>query len=108
MTPPSWTDWATPSEFRIRVAPAAAEKLSPLPPETQSRLRQMLQDIAELADLVPPSVARSWRASEQGPQLLQLRLGKVDVRYSIAEDDRTLTIEHVIVPEEEEKMGQTA
>jgi hypothetical protein len=106
MTPPAWTDWATPSAFRICVAPAAAEKLTGLQPETQSRLRQMLQDIAELADLVPPSVARSWRASEHGPHLLQLRLGKVDVRYGISEEERTLTVEHVIVPEDDREMEQ--
>ena len=45
----------TESFFRIRVAPAAAEKLRDLPSETQLRLRHMLQDIAELTDLVPPS-----------------------------------------------------
>ena len=99
MTP--WTDWLTPSAFRIRVSAAASQKLLDLPAETQGRLRQMLQDIAELADLVPPSIARSWRASEQGPNLLQLRLGKVDVRYSISEDERTLTVEHVIAPDED-------
>jgi hypothetical protein len=106
MTPSPWTDWATRSAFRIRVAPAAAEKLHALPLDTQDRLRQMLQDIAELADLVPPSVARSWRVGENGANLMQLGLGKLDVRYSIAEDDRTLTIEHVIVPEDDKEMGQ--
>jgi mRNA-degrading endonuclease RelE of RelBE toxin-antitoxin system len=105
MTRPSWTDWGTPSAFRIRVSAAAAEKLHALPPETQDRLRQMLQDIAELADLVPPSVARSWRAGENGLNLMALKLGKLDVRYCIAEDDRTLTIEHVIVPEDDQKLG---
>ncbi len=70
-----------------------------MPAATQHRLQQMLQDIAELADLLPPSTARSWR--EQGPHLLHLRLGRFDVRYSISEDDRALTIEHVIVPEED-------
>ena len=99
-----WTDWLTPSFFRIRVAPAAIEKLSALPPDLQERLRHMLLDIVELADLVPPSTARSWRASEQGRPLLQLRLGKLDVRYSISEESRTLTIEHVIVPGETEEL----
>jgi hypothetical protein len=36
---------------------------------------------------------------------MALRLGKLDVRYCIAEDDRTLTIEHVIVPEDDQKLG---
>ena len=108
MTPPAWTDWATPSSFRIRVSPAAADKLCELAPETQHRLRQMLQDIAELADLVSPIIARSWRASEEGPTLTALHLGKVDVRYSISEEERTLTIEHVILPEDDEAMDRTA
>ena len=101
MTSPPWTDWLTQSFFRIRVAPAAAEKLSQLPPETQLRLRQMLQDIAELADLVPPSSARAWIAAD-GASLLQLQLGRTGVRYSINEESRTLTIEHVILPSEQD------
>ena len=103
-----WTDWLTPSFFRIRVATDAIEKLSALPPDLQERLRHMLLDIVELADLVPPSTARSWRASEQGRPLLQLRLGKLDVRYSISEDDRSLTIEHVIIPEDDTELEKTA
>ena len=70
------------------------------PEATSLRLRQMLQDIAELADLVPPSTGRAWTASD-GSTLLQLQLGRVSVRYSISEENRTLTIEHVIVPQEE-------
>src|SRR5205807_5069537 len=81
MTPPAWTDWLTGSFFRIRIAPAAAEKLGQLRAETQLRLRQMLQDIAELADLVPPSTGRAWNASD-GSSLLQLQLGRINVRYS--------------------------
>lgn len=104
MTPPPWTDWLTQSFFRIHVAPPAAEKLQQLPPETQSRLRQMMQDIAELTDLVPPSTARDWR-SDDATSLLQLQMGRVNVRYSINEESRTLTIEHVISPGEE--LGET-
>jgi hypothetical protein len=74
--------------------------MNALPEATQDRLRQMMQDIAELADLLPPSTSRAF--GELGPHLLQLRLGKYDVRYSISENDRTLTIEHVIVPDDEE------
>jgi mRNA-degrading endonuclease RelE of RelBE toxin-antitoxin system len=106
MTPPPWVDWLTASCFRIRVAPAAAEKLGRLPPETQERLRQMLQDIAELADLVPPATGRSWMAGV-GETLLKLRMGKVDVRYSLSQESRTLTIEHVIVPDKVAGFGNT-
>ncbi len=93
-----WTEWMTASSFCIRVAPAAAEKLEQLAPETQDRLRRMMQDIAELADLMPPS-ADSWSAGQTSPLLL-LTMGRVNVRYSISEEERTLTVEHVIVPEE--------
>ena len=99
MTPPAWTDWLTESFFRIRVSRLAAEKLEQIAPETQIRLRQMLQDIAELADLVPPSTARNWIPGDT--RLLQLQMGRVNVRYSINEESRTLTIEHVIVPGDE-------
>ena len=100
MTSSAWTDWLTESFFRIRVSTAAAEKLGQLAPETQQRLRQMLQDIAELADLVPPTTAQSWTAGGS-PPLLQLQLGRINVRYSINEESRTLAVEHVIVPEED-------
>jgi hypothetical protein len=100
VTPPPWTDWLTQSFFRIRIAAPAAAKLEQLTAETQSRLRQMLQDIAELADLVPPGAAQDWK-SDDTASLLQLQMGRVNVRYSINEENRTLTIEHVIVPVEE-------
>src|SRR5205823_13738646 len=77
MTSSAWTDWLTESFFRIRVSTAAAEKLGQLAPETQQRLRQMLQDIAELADLVPPTTAQSWTAGGS-PPLLQLQLGRIN------------------------------
>src|SRR3954470_16629710 len=100
MTPP-WTDWLTGTFFRIRVATAAADKLALLSADMQVRLRLMLQDIAELADLVPATaIAPAW-SSGDGSQLLQLQLGRVTVRYSIDELNRTLTIEHVVVPEDE-------
>jgi mRNA-degrading endonuclease RelE of RelBE toxin-antitoxin system len=96
VTPPAWADWLTESFFRVRVAPAAAEKLESLAPGTQDRLRQILHDIAELADLVPPSSTDGYRAGD-GASLLQLQIGRANVRYSISEQNRTLTIEHVIV-----------
>ena len=97
MTALAWTDWLTDSFFRIRVAPAAAAKLGRLSAGTQARLRRMLQDIAELADPVPPSSAQSWTASDAA-SLLQLQLARITVRYSISEESRTLAIEHVILP----------
>ena len=104
MAAPAWTDWLTDSCYRIRVAPAAMAKLRALPVEMQDRLRQMLHDIAELADLVPPLTARSWGAGHSTP-LLQLQVGRVNVRYSISEQNRTLSIEHVILPEDEEELS---
>lgn len=100
MTPPAWSDWLTESCFRIRVAPAAIEKLQQLPASTQNRLRQMLNDIAELADLLPPSCARGW-VGDESSSLLNLHLGRVLVRYSITEQDRTLTLRHVVIPGED-------
>ena len=100
MTAP-WTDWLTESFFRIRVSPAAAEKLGALPEEAQQRLRQMLQDIAGLADLAPPEAGQSWQRVGSSP-LLQLQLGRVNVRYSISQENRTLAVEHVIVLEEQD------
>jgi hypothetical protein len=99
LSPPPWTDWLTGSFFRIRVSPHAGEKLEQLAVETQLRLRQTLQDIAEMADLVPPSAAETWIPGDTD-SLLQLQMGRVNVRYSINEATRTLTIEHVIVPGE--------
>ena len=104
----AWTDWLTNSFFRIRVAPAAARKLERLPEETQSRLRHMFQDITELADLTPANGGhRSWMSGSM-PPLLSLQISRVCVRYSISEESRTLSIEHVILLDDEEALGQTA
>jgi hypothetical protein len=89
----SWTDWLTPSLYRIRIAPAAAEELRRLPPGVQQRVRVMLTEIAELADLMPIETTQSW-----GEKLLQLTVGRASVRYSISEGTRTLAIEHVVPP----------
>ena len=102
-----WTDWLTTSFFRIRVAPAAKTKLDRLPPETQARLRQMFQEIADLADLTPPNKGGTWM-SGGSPALLSLQLGRVCIRYSISEDSRTLTIQHVILLDDEDSVGQIA
>jgi mRNA-degrading endonuclease RelE of RelBE toxin-antitoxin system len=100
MSSVDWNDWLTDSFFRIKVSTAAAAKLRALPRETQLRLRQMLQDIAELADLAPYGTAASWRAGRS--PLLQLQVGRVCVRYSISEETRTLSVEHVTAPDEDE------
>ena len=102
----SWTDWLTNSFFRIRVAPAAIVKIGKLSPQTQQRLRQMLQDITELADLTPPNAPQSWM-SGQAPPLLSLQLGRVSVRYTISEESRTLTVHHVIGQDDTKPFGQT-
>jgi|SRR4051794_14426587 len=101
-----WTDWLTNSFFRIRVAPAAASKLGRLSAEMQARLRQMFQDITDLADLTPANDSQSWMAG-RAPPLLSLQIGRVCVRYCISEESRTLTIEHVILLDDEEPLGQT-
>ena len=106
MSPP-WFDFLTESCFRVRIAPAAAEKLSLLPLPMQEMLRNMVQDIAEVADRSPPSTKLSWRESDER-SLLKLVVGRVAVRYSLSETSRTLAIEHVIVPDEEEGLGLTA
>jgi hypothetical protein len=91
-----WTDWLTDSFFRVRASQAAVEKLEQLAPEMQERLRQMLQEITELADLTPPNTGRVWVAGGPSP-LLTLQLGRICVRYSISEDTRTVTVEHVVL-----------
>jgi hypothetical protein len=102
-----WNDWLTNSFFRVRAAPVAAEKLSQLAPETQRRLRQMIEEITELADLTPANTGKTWVAGG-APQLLTLQIGRVCVRYSISEDTRTLSIEHIIVLEEDDDLLRSA
>ena len=104
--PLSWTDWLTNSFFRIRVAPAAMGKIGNLSSQTQQRLRQMLQDITELADLTPPNAEQTWMSGQE-PPLLSLQLGRVSVRYTISEESRTLTVHHVIGQDDSETTGRT-
>ena len=96
LRPVGWTDWLTDSFFRVRALPPAVEKLDQLPSETQHRLRQMIQEITELADLTPPNTGHVWNERGASP-LLTLQLGRIFVRYRISEDTRTVTIEHVVV-----------
>jgi mRNA-degrading endonuclease RelE of RelBE toxin-antitoxin system len=96
---PSWNDWITPSFYRIRVSMAAAEKLRRLPDDVQHRLKDMLEDIAEIAASTPAGLAHAWNTSFNRP-LLQLRLGRTTLRYAIDEDTRTISVEHVVVPDE--------
>jgi mRNA-degrading endonuclease RelE of RelBE toxin-antitoxin system len=103
---PTWNDWLTQSFFRIRVTLTAAEKLRELPAPLQAKLRSMLEEIAELAALSPPATAHTWITSFSRP-LLQLRLGRVSVHYAIDQDTRTLSVEHVVVPDGEQDLENT-
>ena len=96
---PTWNDWITPSFFRIRVSMAAAEKLRRLPGDEQQKVKEMLEDIAEIASSTPVGLAHAWNTSFNRP-LLQLRLGRTTVRYAIDEDTRTISVEHVVIPED--------
>lgn len=104
--PPTWNDWLTQSFFRIRVSLAAAEKLRDLPTALQEKLRSMLEEIAEIAAHSPAVTAHTWIASFSRP-LLQLRLGRVSVHYAIDGETRTLSVEHVVVPDGEQDMENT-
>ncbi len=103
---PTWNDWLTQSFFRIRVSLGAAEKLRELPPTVQVKLRAMLEEIAELAARSPTLSPHTWIASFSRP-LLQLRLGRVSVHYAIDEETRTLSVEHVVVPDGEQDLENT-
>jgi|tagenome__1003787_1003787.scaffolds.fasta_scaffold20834756_2 mRNA-degrading endonuclease RelE of RelBE toxin-antitoxin system len=104
---PTWNDWLTQSTYRVRISLSAAEKLRELPGEMQVKLRSMLEEIAELAALSPMGTARAWATSFNRP-LLQLRLGRVSVHYAIDEDTRTLSVEHVVVPGNEQDISKAS
>jgi mRNA-degrading endonuclease RelE of RelBE toxin-antitoxin system len=95
---PTWNDWITPSFFRIRVSIGAAEKLRRLQHPEQQKLKEMLEEIAEIAASAPVGLAHAWNLSFNRP-LLQLSLGRITVRYAIDEDTRTISVEHVVIPE---------
>ena len=102
----AWTEWLTRSFFRIRASPAAVEKLHDLPPDVQARLRRMLHDITELVDLTPANTGQMWVAGAT-PAMFNLRVGRVQVRYTISVDTRSLTIQDVVPLEGEEPLGRT-
>src|SRR5947208_1555529 len=82
---------------------AAAEMLSQLSRASRTRCGQMIEEITELAEL-PPANTGMTLVADAAPQLLTLQLGRVCVRYSISEDTRTLSIEHVIVIDEDDDL----
>jgi hypothetical protein len=92
-----WNDWLTESRFHIRISSASAAKLHRLPADTQLRLRRMLLDIAELADLAPITAPVAGFSP-----LLHIQIGRLSVRYRISEERRELAVEQVIPPEEPE------
>ena len=96
---PTWNDWITASSFRIRVTMAAAERLRRLEAKEQQKLKEMLEEIAEIAASTPVGLAHAWNTSFNRP-LLQLRFGRTTVRYAIDEDTRTIAVEHVVIPED--------
>ena len=98
-------DWIAPSFYRIRASPAAAAKLVRLPMDVQDRLRMMLEEITELASISPPRPDNSWLSGAL--PLFTLQLGRVCVRYSISDESRTLSIEHVIFLDDEEPLEKT-
>ena len=79
---------------------AAAEKLRRLPDDDQRKLKEMLEDIAEIAASTPVGLAHAWNTSFNRP-LLQLRQGRITLRYAIDEDTRTISVEHVVIPDDE-------
>jgi len=93
----TWNDWITRSFFRVRISLAAAEKLRLLPIGHQEKLKEMLEEIAEIAAGAPAGLAHAWNNAFNRP-LLQLRYGTATIRYAIDEDTRTISVEHVIVP----------
>lgn len=109
MTPPiEWQDWMAESFYRIRVAKAAYSKIRALPELDQDRLKLMLEEIASVADSLPPSsVGRGWTA-EGRERLLLLALGRLAVHYSIDERTRTLSVEHVSASDDERSRESAA
>lgn len=101
---PTWNDWLTDSFFRVRISLAAAEKLRQLPAPEQVRIRAMLDEIAEMSGL--SQTGGGAHVSSFARPLLQLRIGRVTVRYAIDEDTRTMAVEHVIIPGDEPHFGQ--
>jgi len=102
----AWTEWLTRSFFRIRANAAAVEKPHDLHADVQARLRRMLHDITELVDLTPANTGQMWVAGAT-PAMFNLRVGRVQVRYTISVDTRSLTIQDVIPLDDEEPLGRT-
>lgn len=102
MTPPIWQDWTTGSRFHIAIATQAREKLSRLPAGDQARLRAVLHELAELAELIPISNGGLWRNGTR--TLLQTRVGYTTIRYTVSDSERTISVEDVL-PEGEGESG---
>ena len=96
-----WSDWLSPSCYRVRISAGAAERLCLLPGPQQALVRAMLEDIAEIAALAAENTARTW-APSFSQRLLEVRVGKVSIRYRIDESARTLSVEHVVLPTDDD------
>ena len=80
--------------YRIEIAPAALSVLRRMPPDAQERLRQMLLDVASLAEGMALQ-HEDWRGPNDSNQLLHLMMGQSSIRYSLDDAGRTLTVQHI-------------
>lgn len=79
---------------RVAVTADASACFALLGPATRERLLMLLDQLAELAELVPPS-SPAWDPQRQSTGALGLEFGPVALRYRIDESDASLVIEHV-------------
>ena len=77
---------------RVYATPNAGAALRAIPSDQRSRLVQMLCDIAEIAELLPPPAIDL--TGEAG--LLWLSAGGTRVLYSVDEADGGLVVQHVL------------
>jgi mRNA-degrading endonuclease RelE of RelBE toxin-antitoxin system len=89
MTPPFV--WTSAGSVRIQVSPHALPRLHALPADARARLVEMLNEIASGAP---------EQFSSEG--LLRLHVGSFVVLYTISPDEQGLTVQHILVPAEQE------
>ncbi len=83
--------WSWQGAVRINVSAHALPRLHSLPPEAKERLQEMLAEIAAGAPA---------RFISEG--LLRLHVGAFVVLYTFSPDEQGLTVQHILVPDEQE------
>jgi mRNA-degrading endonuclease RelE of RelBE toxin-antitoxin system len=81
-----------PPRFEIRLAKEAEAGLLALPPSEREHLKSVVEGIAELAALAPPSFPAWFRRRGMEVPLMRMTVADLRIEYELNTDDHSLRV----------------